>query len=99
MTEHKIFNFYHYRYYNHVLFRFLHVLFSGNVDPIRGNHHELDNEEPVRANNDYDTVGPVASGSKSSAPENEARPHVYAAVDKENRQGNTVCKGFRRQLC
>ena len=32
----------------------------------------------------------MASGSKNSAPENDATPPVYAAVDKDNRQGNPL---------
>ena len=69
------------------------VVFSGNIDPIAGNHYELDNEP---ADNAYDTVGPnEASGSKSKAPEKDTLPPVYAAVDKNNRQGNTVCEGLK----
>ena len=65
---------------------------SENISPpIGGNHYELDNEEPVEGVNAYEALVPAASGSKSSASEN-APPPVYAAVDKENRQGNTVCK-------
>ena len=62
--------------------------FSKNIDPMGGNHYELDIEEavgganpvigdnPVEGDNAYDTVWPKASGSKSEAPKNE---------------GNTVC--------
>ena len=74
------------------------MFFSGNIDPIAGNHYELENEEPGQADNAYDTVGPVGeSGSKKKAPEKETLPPVYAAVDKNNRQGNTVCKALRRE--
>ena len=61
-----------------------------NLDPVGGNHYELDGEEPVRGDNAYDTVGPVASGSKSNAKEKDNLPPVYAAVDRDNRQGNTL---------
>ena len=71
------------------------VFFSGNIDPpIGDNNYELDNEEPVENDNGYEALEQVASGSKSSAPENDTLPPVYAAVDKENRQGNTVCKSL-----
>ena len=62
----------------------------GNIDPIAGNHYELDNEEAVGGDNSYDTVPPVASGSKSNAPVKDNLPPVYAAVDTNNRQGNTL---------
>ena len=79
-----------------ILFQFL-CLFSEHIDPVADNHYEL-NEEPSPGDNAYDTVGPVgASGSKKKAPEKDSLPPVYAAVDKNNRQGNTVCKGLRRK--
>ena len=63
----------------------------GNIDrPIGGNHYELDDEEPIEGDNAYDTLVTAASGSKSSPPKSDTFPPVYAAVDKENRQGNTL---------
>ena len=71
------------------------VFFSGNIDPVPGNHYELENEEPVPGDGAYDSVGPVgASGSKSKPPAGNTLPPVYAAVDKNNRQGNTVREGL-----
>ena len=64
--------------------------FSANIDPVPGNGHEL--EEPGPSDGAYDTVW--TSGSKSKAPVENALPPVYAAVDKNNRQGNTVREGF-----
>ena len=65
------------------------VFFSGNIDPGAGSHYELD-EEPA-GDNAYDSVGPVGTSSgKSKPPEKNTLPPVYAAVDKNNRQGNTV---------
>ncbi len=67
--------------------------FSANIDPVPGNDHELD--EPGPGDGAYDTVWPVeTSGSKSKAPVENALPPVYAAVDKNNREGNTVREGF-----
>ena len=63
----------------------------GNIHrPIGGNHYELDDEEAIEGDNAYDTLVAAASGSKSSAPEKDTPPPVYAAVDKENRLGNTL---------
>ncbi len=60
-----------------------------------GNHYELENEEPGPGDGAYDSVGPVgASGSKSKPPAGNTLPPVYAAVDKNNRQGNTVREGL-----
>ena len=48
------------------------------------------NEESVEVDGAYETLVPVASGSKSSAPKKVTPPPVYAAVDKDNRQGNPL---------
>ena len=68
-------------------FDFFMCFFSGNED----------NVEPIDVDDGYEALVPVASGSRTNAPENKAPPPEYAAVDKENRQGNTVCKGLKRQ--
>ena len=70
------------------------MFFSGNIDPVTGNHYDLD-EEPGPAENAYDTVGPVGeSGSKKKAPEKGTPPPVYATVDKNNRDGYPVCEAL-----
>ena len=55
-----------------------------------GNDHELGDEKPVENSNAYDSQVPVASGSKSNASETVTLPPVYAVVDVNNRQGNTL---------
>ena len=58
------------------------VFFSGNIDPVA---------DAGPGDNAYDTVGPVGTSSvESKPPEKNTLPPVYAAVDKNNRQGNTV---------
>ena len=67
--------------------------FSANIDPVPGDSHEL--EEPGPSDGAYDTVWPVGtSGSKSKPPVENALPPVYAALDKNNREGNTVREGL-----
>ena len=54
--------------------------------------YELDsNEVPPGDDNAYDSVNPSEPTASTSKPPENPMSSVYAVVDKENRDGKTVC--------
>ena len=61
-------------------------------------HYELEEDNAyasVRGDNAYDSVNPAGpSAASTSKPPGDSLPPVYAAVDKNNREGKTVGKSI-----
>ena len=62
------------------------------------NHYELEEDnayDSVKGDNAYDSVNtPGSSAASTSKPPENSLPPVYAAVDKNNREGETVGKSI-----
>ena len=66
------------------------------------NHYELEEDNAygsVKGDNAYDSVNPPGSSASTSKPPEDTMPPVYAAVDKNNREGKTVGKKLLLLIC
>ncbi|XP_046864735.1 uncharacterized protein LOC124459289 [Xenia sp. Carnegie-2017] len=77
---------------------------ENGVEPLAGannaqpNHYEEVGELRENAyksvGNEYDTVNNPSTSDESKPPTSKAPPHVYASINRENREGNPVCCGY-----
>ena len=73
-----------------------------NGSRVMTNQYELEEENPMAGDGGaYDTVKQPDSGEGSQGkkkPPGDSLPPVYASVNKDHRQGNTVCEGKIRDF-